>query len=167
MALYKNGAFVEDSWRNVREGEDMPPAGHIVVPLDWWLAERNAFDGSNAPIGIRVEPGTKIEEFAGDIPRLSLIVLAFPKFGDGRAFSTAQLLRTRFGFRGELRASGDILLDQIQPLLRCGFDSFEIGDEATIASLKRGALPGVKHFYQPSLALEAPAGTRPWQRRPA
>jgi uncharacterized protein (DUF934 family) len=78
------------------------------------------------------------------------------------------LLRERFGFAGELRAAGDVLLDEIPLMLRCGFDSFEVVNEPTLRALKRGHLPGVSLFYQPSVAPhEAPAGTRPWLRRRA
>ena len=118
------------------------------------------------PIGVRIEPGTKIESFAQDIPRLSVIALAFPKFQDGRAFSTAQLLRERYGFKGELRAVGDILLDQLQMLARCGFDTFEIKDGPTLQALQEGRAKSFTRFYQPSLLPEAPAGTRPWLRQP-
>jgi len=118
-------------------------------------------------MGVRIEPGVKVESYATDIPRFTLIALSFPKFQDGRNFSTAQILRARYGFKGELRAVGDVLLDQLQMMQRCGFDSFEIGDAATLAALREGKDRTLTHFYQPSLAPEAPAGTRPWLRRPA
>jgi uncharacterized protein (DUF934 family) len=168
MALYKDGSFITDRWRLLAEGEDVPPSGHVILPLDWWLAEREAFVDSHAALGVLIEPGTRIDDFAVDIPRLALIALDFPKFGDGRAFSTAALLRTRYGFGGELRAVGEVLFDQIQHMQRCGFDAFEITSEATERALRAGKKPGVAHFYQPARGpLEAPAGTRPWLRRPA
>jgi uncharacterized protein (DUF934 family) len=166
-ALFKDGEFVEDTWRFVRDGEDVPPSGHVIVSLDWWLAQRGAFEGSHVAMGVRIEPGVKIETYADDIPRFSLIALTFPKFQDGRNFSTAQLLRARYGFKGELRAVGDVLLDQLQMMRRCGFDSFEISDAATLAELRAGKARALSRFYQPSLAPEAPAGPRPWLRRPA
>ena len=64
MALYQNGHFIEDSWKTLEAGQDIPPSGHVIVPLDWWQAQRGAFTGSNVPIGVRIEPGTKIESFA-------------------------------------------------------------------------------------------------------
>jgi phosphoadenosine phosphosulfate reductase len=166
-ALFRNGEFIDDAWRLVSDGEDVPPSGHVIVPLDWWLAQRGAFEGSRVPMGVLVEPGVKVETYADDIPRFTLIALSFPKFQDGRNFSTAQILRGRYGFAGELRAVGDVLLDQLQLMQRCGFDSFEISDAATIAALREGRGPRLSRFYQPSLAREAPAGTRPWLRQPA
>jgi phosphoadenosine phosphosulfate reductase len=165
MALWKNGSFVEDSWRHVREGEDIPPAGHVIAPLDWWLQERDAFAGSNAAIGVRVQPGTDIASFAQDIGRLALIALVFPKFGDGRAFSMARLLRERYGFSGELRAVGDVLIDQMQMMERCGFDTFEIENDVTARLLRERGAPVYARFYQPGAGAEAAAGTRPWARR--
>ena len=165
MTLYKNGSFIDDTWRTIAEGEEVSPAGHVILPLDWWKAERQAFDGSNVAIGIRIEPGTRIEEFAEDLPRISLIALAFPKFGDGRGYSTACLLRDRYGFKGEIRAVGEVLIDQIQPMLRCGIDAFEISDPATEASLRAGRVPGVTHFYQPGHGVEATVPGRSWLRQ--
>ena len=167
MALYKNGGFIADPWRAVADGEGVPASGHVIFSLDWWKAERQAFEGSNVPLGLRVEPGSRIDDFAADLPRFQLIALDFPKFGDGRAFSTATLLRERYNFTGELRAVGEVLIDQIQPMLRCGFDAFEIADPVTEKALRAGQIPGVAHFYQPSLGADVPAGKRPWTRRAA
>lgn len=165
MTLYKNGAFTADPWRHVLDGEDLPPSGHVIIPLDWWKAERQVYEGSNAPIGVLIEPGVPIEDYAEDIGRFSLIALAFPKFGDGRHFSTAQLLRARHGFAGEIRAVGDVLFDQLQLMARCGFDAFEISDAATEKKLRAGARAPFTHFYQPARLVEPRAGTRPWLRR--
>ena len=165
MALYKKGSFIDDSWRAIRDGEAAPASGYVIFPLDWWIAERQAFDGSNVALGLRLEPNARIDEIAADLPRFSLIALVFPKFGDGRAFSMAALLRERHGFKGELRAVGEVLIDQIQPMLRCGFDAFEISDAATEKHLRDGWIPGVAHFYQPGRGAEAAVGTRPWTRR--
>ena len=163
--LYKNGAFIEDRWTTIATGEGLPPAGHIILPLDWWHAERDAFSGSNVPLGLRIEPGTPLDCFAEDVQRFALIALVLPKFQDGRAYSTARLLRERLGFEGELRAVGDILFDELQLLARCGFDAFEISDPATERLLRAGRRDALTHFYQPSGEQEVPAGTRPWLRR--
>ena len=163
--FYKHGSFIDDPWRSIRDGEAPSAAGHVIFPLEWWHAEKQAYAGSNVALGLRLEPGERLSEVAADIPRFQLIALAFPKFGDGRAFSTAVLLRERFGFKGELRAVGEVLLDQIQPMLRSGFDAFEISDPVTEKHLREGRVPGVAHFYQPGLGAEAKVGPRPWTRR--
>ena len=93
------------------------------------------------------------------------IALTIPKFQDGRAYSMARLLRERHGFKGELRAIGEVLIDQIQPLLRCGFDAFDVTDPVTRAALEAGRVPGVTHFYQPGFKEAPKAGARPWLRQ--
>lgn len=164
MALFKDNGFVADAWRALREGESAPPSGHVIFTLDWWKQERDAFDGSNAPLGLRLEPDARLDEIARDIHRFALIVVAFPKFGDGRGFSLAHLLRTRHGFRGEIRATGEVLFDQLQAMRRSGFDAFEIVDPATLRALEAGKRPSVTHAYQPGLGSEAPAArTRAWR----
>ena len=165
MALWKNGAFAQDAWRRIAEGEDIPPAGHVILPLDWWLQERLAFEGSNAPIGVRIEPDRSIEDFAADVHRFAVIALTFPKFNDGRAFSNARLLRERYGFRGEIRAVGEVLIDQLQMMERCGFDAFEITDSMTERRLRERGAPRYTRFYQPGAGAEGPVDTRPWARR--
>jgi uncharacterized protein (DUF934 family) len=167
MPIYKNGSFVADQWRQVDAGEAAPTAGHAIFTLDWWKQERHVYDGSNVAIGLLIEPDTKLEEIAEDLPRFALIAVDFPKFGDGRGFSLASLLRERFGFKGELRAVGEVLLDQLPVMLRCGFDSFSVTDENTLKALQAGHIPAVHYYYQPGLGREVPAGTRPWTRRPA
>ena len=164
MSLFKNGQFIDDRWRALPDGEAAPVSGNVIFPFDWWVEERQAFDGSNVPLGIRIEPGTKLDEIAADIKRFSVIALAFPKYGDGRAFSLARLLRERHGYTGELRAVGEVLSDQIQLMQRCGFDAFEINDPITEKALREGRVPGVGHFYQPSERAETPVGARPWTR---
>ena len=158
--LFKNDRFVADDWRQLREGEYAPPAGHVIFTLDWWLQERDSFAGSNTPLGLRLEPDARLDEIADDVSRFALIVVNFPKFGDGRGFSQARLLRERLGFRGELRATGDVLFDQLQALQRCGFDAFEIADPATLRALEAGKRPATTHAYQPGLSAEEKAATR-------
>ncbi len=86
------------------------------------------------------------------------MALKFDKFADGRAFSYAELLRERHGFNGELRATGDVLLDEIALMLRCGFTSFEVTDANTLRALKEGRLPEGALFYQPALGPARSAG---------
>jgi uncharacterized protein (DUF934 family) len=164
MALFKNGAFMEDRWRALPDGEAAPISGHVIFRFDWWKDERQAFDGSNVPLGLMIDPGSRLADIADDIKRFSVIALAFPKFGDGRAFSLARLLRDRYGYTGELRAVGEVLIDEIQLMRRCGFDAFEVTDPITEKALRDGKIPGVSHFYQPGDGPETAVGTRPWTR---
>ena len=95
-----------------------------------------------------------------------LVALRFDKFGDGRAFSYAILLRERHGFAGELRAVGDVLLDEIPLMLRCGFTSFEVVNAPTLKALAEGRLPKFPLAYQRGLERgETHVGDRPWTRK--
>ena len=118
-----------------------------------------------APLGLLIGAGEKIDDIAADLGRLALIALDFPKFSDGRAFSTARLLREKHGYAGELRAVGNVLSDQIPYTRRVGFDTFEVTHEPTRRALLDGRIAEVTLYYQPAGAAEPPAGTRPWLRR--
>jgi phosphoadenosine phosphosulfate reductase len=166
MALWRREGFAEDVWTSLADGDAVPSNGPVVVSAQRWRAEREALSARAAPVGVIIAAGKDAIEELREAADRPLIVLNFAKFSDGRAFSYAEMLRERFGFKGELRAGGDVLLDEIPLMLRCGFDSFEVVNEPTLRALKRGHLPGVSLFYQPSVAPhELPAGTRPWLRR--
>lgn len=155
--LMKDGRLVADRWRTLAAGEEMPIDGHAIVPLARWRAEQAALPRGVA-LGILVAPGDLLEPETDDLARLAVIALEFPKFADGRAYSTARRLRETFGWRGELRATGDVLIDQIPLMLRAGFDAFEIVHAPTIAAIERGLIPAVLRIYQRSTpAAAAPA----------
>ena len=122
--------------------------GHAIVSLDRWRAEQASLVALGVPVGVKVQPGDVLDAAADDIARLSLIALVFPKFTDGRAYSTARHLRDVLGYRGEIRATGDVLLDQLPLMLRCGFDAFEIVNAATVRALEQAPIPAVSRVYQ-------------------
>ena len=169
MALWKDGAFADDPWRASMAGDDANPplAGGVILGLAEWLAFRESAPlGDNHLLGVRVEPGEAIDALVPDLPRLALIALAFPKFNDGRSFSKASMLRRTHGFSGEIRAVGDVLWDQLQLMVRCGFDAFEITNEPTLAALRAGRKPVMTDYYQPGFGAETRQGApRAWARR--
>jgi len=166
MALWTQDGFVADRWTTLLDIDLAPETGAIIVTAPRWSAEEASLSRRADPVGVLIGAGKNANAELKAGASRPLVALSFAKFADGRAFSYAQLLRQRFGFTGELRASGDVLIDEIPLMLRCGFTSFEITNEPTLRALKRGDLPGGKLYYQPSLAPhEAPAGTRPWLRR--
>lgn len=118
------------------------PASYVALPFADWQHRREWPAVSLA----NTDP---IEELGPHIGRLRLIVLDFPKFSDGRAYSQARLLRGRMGYHGELRATGGVLLDQLPFMLRCGFDSFESEQEGFGEALAR-ARHVFSVFYQPA-----------------
>jgi phosphoadenosine phosphosulfate reductase len=170
MALWRREGFVENEWTFVGDDASLAGDAAIVVSLKRWLAERAALASRNAPVGVVLAAGANAQAHLPDVAEGPLVALEFAKFADGRAFSYARLLRDRFGFHGELRAVGDVLIDEIPLMLRCGFDSFDVTDAPTLRRLEAGRLPGSPLHYQPASATdEAPKGERPWLRvtRPA
>ena len=165
MPIFYGDGFVPDDWRSLASGEDVPPGGKVILTMAQWQAAPVEVRSANIPLGLLVEGGQDLRIIAPDLARFALIAVAFPKFTDGRGYSLARKLRSQYGFAGELRATGDILFDQLQLLARCGFNSFDIKDAATIRLLDTGRRPSLKIFYQPALGPEAPEGTRPWARR--
>jgi uncharacterized protein (DUF934 family) len=166
MAIFKGDGFVADYWRILAQAEDPLSDGKIILTLPQWLAIR-ALAPKDRPLGLLIEPGEDLQTIAPDLSRFALIVVAFPKFTDGRGYSLARQLRGAYKFQGELRARGEILFDQLQLLARCGFDSFEVVDAVTIQLLEVGRRPRIGIFYQPALGPEIPERTRPWARRAA
>jgi uncharacterized protein (DUF934 family) len=131
MVLIKHRAIATDSWQSLDQGA-LPAAGDVIVPLAVWLAERDALLARGGRVGVLLQPNDDPSWLAGDVARIALIAVHFPAFTDGRGYSTARLLRERHGYRGELRAVGDIQRDQLFHLHRVGFDAFELKDGADL-----------------------------------
>ena len=169
LSIWRDGRFEADGWTRVADDAAVTE-GPALLPLVRFLAEGDALTARNAPLGVIVQPGEAIEALAPHLGRVALVALAFPKYADGRSLSSARLLRERHGYTGELRATGDVLIDQMPLMRRCGFDVFEVTNPVTRAQLAAGKWPDVPFYYQPagsSAQGEVPAGTRPWARRPA
>ena len=115
-----------DAWRSVG-GDDGPmvtitPKPHLLLSLLDWHAVRKHWP-AEMPVGVKVANDTDIETVADELPRLAMIALHFPKWVDGRAYSQARLLRSRYHYQGEVRATGDVLVDMLPLLARTGFDA--------------------------------------------
>ena len=148
MPLIKDGAFAENSFVRVADGESLPD-GPVVVSLSRFRAERDTLMQRNAPLGVRLASSESPDAIAADIHHFALVELEFPKFRDGRGYSYARLLRERFGFRGEVRAVGDVLRDQWLFMSRCGIDAFEVRPGTRLEDF-RAALAEQTVFYQRS-----------------
>jgi uncharacterized protein (DUF934 family) len=156
MLLIKQGRIVDDPWLKLAEDGTVPATGAILLPYSVWEQQRETLHSRNGPIGIALagdQPPALIE---ADVARFELIVLDFPTFKDGRAYSQARLLRERYGFTGELRATGDILRDQFLFLHRCGFDAFEVTTPDSAAAWE-AALAEISVTYQPGTDDRTPA----------
>jgi uncharacterized protein (DUF934 family) len=149
MPLLKDGRVIDDPWRHIEDTESLPGGVPAVVSWKRWSAERDALAERVGPLGLRLPNDVPPLELARDIGRFDMIALAFPRFTDGRAYSQARLLRSRLSFRGELRATGNVLRDQLMFMRRCGIDTFELRDPA-VASDWIAALQEFDVFYQPA-----------------
>lgn len=167
--IWRNGGFAPDEWTRHQPGAELPHGDTpLLVPLAGFLTDADRFLAYPGPLGAEVSAGESVRPLAPYLPRLAMIALVFPKFHDGRSYSAARLLHERLGFAGELRATGDVLSDQIPLMRRCGITSFEVRHAPTRAALLAGRLAEMHHYYQPiPNAPEVPAGTRPWLRLPA
>jgi len=145
----KDGAFVEDPFFFVPDGKAYPDEKGAIVTLGRFLGERDNLFAHRSLVGVRLASSENPQVLKADLPRLAAVVLEFPKFRDGRPFSWARMLRTRLGYQGEIRATGDFLPDQIAFMARTGFDAFEVRQDFTLAQFRR-AMSEISTPYQPS-----------------
>ena len=135
------------------------PTGDIYVPLEEWLKSRESLLERNGRLGVSLRNTDDPALIQDDLERLDLIVLEFPKMADGRAFSQARILRERYGFKGEIRATGDVLYDQLFYMQRCGINGFELRDDQDVPSSLK-AFDEMTVTYQPASDEEFPI----WRR---
>ena len=162
MRILRNSELVEDEWTLIEDGRADIEAGpgKVIVTLARWRGEREALLRGHAAVGVLVPNTADIEAVFVEIEDRPLIVLQFPTFTDGRALSQAVVLRKRLGFRGELRAVGDVIRDLVFWLGRCGFDSIVPRKDQSLEGC-REALREITVAYQAA----ADAHTPVWARR--
>ena len=149
MPLVENGEIVADRFVRVLDDAPVPANGPVLVPADRFLAEAAELTTRSAEIGVLWPNNRDIDELAPYLDKLALVALVFPKFQDGRAYSQARILRERLKYRGELRATGQVLRDQFLFMQRAGFDSFEVKKEAD-AKVFGAVSKRYSVFYQPT-----------------
>ena len=145
----RGGQFVEDPFFFVPDGKAFPDEKGVIVTLARFQGERETLFAHRRMIGVRLASNENPQVLKADLPRLAAVVLEFPKFRDGRAFSWARMLRTRFGYTGEIRATGDFLFDQIAHMARVGFDAWDVRQDFTLDDFRR-AMTEITHPYQPA-----------------
>jgi uncharacterized protein (DUF934 family) len=156
MRLVKDGQVVEDRYVRVLDDAPIPEGVPVIVTAQRFLSDAAELVARDAPVGVLWPNDRRVAELEPWLKDLSLIALVFPKFRDGRAYSQARLLRERYGYQGELRATGDVLRDQFQFLVRAGFDSFEV-KKAADAEVFAKAAARFSVFYQPTADGRVPA----------
>jgi uncharacterized protein (DUF934 family) len=149
MRLVKAGQAIEDRFVRVLDDAPVPDGVAVLLPAARFLADSAELAGRNAPIGVLWPNNRRVAELEPHLGRLALVALAFPTFRDGRAYSQARQLRERYGFAGELRATGDILQDEFVFLIRSGFDALEVKKDSDVAAFA-DALKRYSVVYQPA-----------------
>lgn len=164
--IIKNRELVQDNWQRLEVAADgalpeVPATGDVIVPLALWQARREELLAHPGRIGVWLDSHQGPEPVAQDLAGFALIAINFPKFTDGRGYSTARLLRHRYGYRGELRAIGDVQRDQVLYLARCGFDAFALkkGQDPRAAL---SAFADFSEAYQNAVDLPLPLFRRRW-----
>ncbi|MDR6670684.1 DUF934 domain-containing protein [Rhizobium sp. 1399] len=162
--IWRETGFIEnDPW--VIETDEVKAAGNQkpLLTLDELIAK--ADESNDVGLGVVIRPADDVLKLEPYLYRLEIVAVAFPAFNDGRAFSHASLLRQRLGYTNELRAVGDVLIDQVPLMLRVGIDSFAVTNETAICRLSEKRLPSIPHHYQPAVR-DAEAGKGySWRRQ--
>lgn len=132
--IIRDRRIIADDWLTLDDQAPIPVSGKIIVSLARWQSEKAALL-ARGDVGVAVPSNLDVAELKDDLPRLSLIAVSFvfiqpkPEGGrtfDGRAYSQARLLRERYGFKGEIRATGDVFRDSMYYMQRCGINAFEL-----------------------------------------
>jgi uncharacterized protein (DUF934 family) len=137
------------------------PAGETIFPLAVWQARKAEIIERGGRIGLLLQPAERVEDIVDDLAHFALIAINFPKFVDGRGYSTASLLRQRYGYQGSLRAVGDILHDQLFYLHRVGFDSYALKDDKDATHALKAGFSTFSNSYQASTSQPQPLFRRP------
>jgi uncharacterized protein (DUF934 family) len=156
--LIQGRKLATDSWQLLNVGvalAEVPASGDVIVPLALWLEARATLAARPGRTAVWFDAHERPETLGEDARELPLIAVNFPKFNDGRGFSIGRLLRERYGFRGQLRAIGDVLRDQLLFLRRCGFDAFALRDDQD-ADDALAAFDDFSEAYQPGLDQPIP-----------
>jgi len=148
----------EDRWQTVCD-QLVPPTGPVLFTLEQWASHRDAWPRDRAA-GVSLPNTADVEALGADVQRWALIVLQFPKWTDGRAYSQARLLRTRLRFGGEVRAAGDALVDMLPLLQRSGFDAVQLRSDQSVSAAQR-ALRFFAGHYQGDVTERRPLFARP------
>ena len=149
MALIRDDALVADEYVLLAQDDPLPAAGAVIVTLARWQRDRDLLTQRSDPVGVRLKSDESPELIAADLAKIALVALEFPQFRDGRAYTYGRMLRERFGYAGEIRAVGDVLMEQLHFMLRVGFDAFELDADDPVGAY-RAALEDFSVWYQPT-----------------
>jgi uncharacterized protein (DUF934 family) len=160
--IWNEAGFVsDDPWvietEETKAGNNEKP----ILPLASFIEKAEA---GEKDLGVLILPADDVKALAPWLDHIALVAVSFPAFSDGRAFSHASLLRSRLGFTGEIRAVGDVLIDPIPLMLRCGISSFSVTNPVALKRLEEGRLPGIENHYQPTARPSEDPKSYSWRR---
>ena len=153
--MLSHGAVTEDNWTVLQMPVETIPQGNILVPLKYWLEQSAELDGQAGLVGVWLDSDEEVEALADDLAQLPVVALNFPKFVDGRGFSSARLLRDRYDYKGEIRAIGNVIQDQLFMLQRCGFSQFCLADNVNLEAAAK-SLNDFSDSYQTAADQDQP-----------
>ena len=163
--LWTPTGFCDDEWSHAESAGALTGNGRFVLPLAEFLGlDEQTRISAKERLGVLLAPGDSLDTIAGLLGQLSLVALAFPAFTDGRSYSKAELLRSRHGFEGAVRATGQVLIDQLPHMLRVGFDQFEVSHPLLIERLEAGRIGGIPLYYQPAATPSDDGQAYSWRR---
>jgi len=160
MALIKDRKPVQDRWQLLEAGAEgalpsVPATGDVIVPFAAWQVQRAELLARKSGLGVWLSGANGPADIAHDLEHFQVIAVHFPSFTDGRGYSTGRLLRQRYGWTGELRATGDVQRDQLFYLARCGFDAFQLREGADVEAALQ-AFNDFSEAYQASVERPLP-----------
>ncbi len=164
--IWNRDGFVEnDPWvmetEEVKAEADQKP---VLLLADFLV---RVGESNDIGLGVLITPADDVTRLEPHLDRIDLVAISFPAFSDGRGFSHASLLRSRLGFGGEVRAVGDVLIDQVPLMLRTGFTSFAVTNDTAIRRLSENRLPEIPVYYQPTARAASGGEAYSWRRRAA
>ena len=160
--IWNESGFVsDDPWvietEEAKAGANEKP----ILPLDTFIEKAKA---GETGLAVLIKPADNTRALAPYLDSIALIAVSFPAFNDGRAFSHASILREKLGYKGELRAVGDVLIDPIPLMLRVGITSFAVTNPVALKRLEEGRLPGITNHYQPTARPSQNPHSYSWRR---
>ena len=153
--IIKNREIVQDHWQHLADDDSLPDApADIIVSVERWRHDREALLARDGQLGVTIGGGVSVDEIIDDLSHFDLVAVRFPEFRDGRGYSYARLLRERYGFKGEIRAVGNVLRDQLFYMERCGINAFEVQEDRDIND-------ALKAFYELTVRYQPAADGLP------
>ena len=154
MKIIRHRRIDESHWRHAPEGasaeaESTTPPAALIVALADWRQQKVALSSRGIPIGVRLAAGDDLDELIDDLDSIALVALEFASFSDGHGYTQARRLRETYGYRGEIRAVGDVSRDRLAFMERCGFNAYELRSDCDLQDALN-AFGEISDVYQPA-----------------